>query len=146
MSTFNKVTFEVVGLIEAGVPTEAGNVYTMDCLVRVAEQINTNPGTLTLQEMHVSEREKKGIAMYEPMQSRTMAVILGAKINGSSLDLACETKPTRDGKKLGGILNSLGVDGAVFVPVGLGDTIAIGGVNEVRNYLLKYVSVEPNLT
>lgn len=146
MSTFNKVTFEVIGLIDANIPTESGNVYTMDCLQQVVMQINANPGKITLQEMHVAEREKKGIAMHEPMQSRTMAVITAARINGDSLDLVCETKPTRDGKKLGGILGSLGIGAITCIPVGFGDTVSVGALNEVRNYLLKYVAVEPNLT
>lgn len=145
MSTFNKITFEVIGLIEANIPTESGNVYTMDCLQQVVTQINANPGKIILQEMHVDEREKKGIPMYEPMQSRTMAVVVGARINGESLDLVCDTKPTRDGKKLAGIIGSLGVGAITCIPVGFGDTTKTGSTNEVRNYLLKYVAVEPNL-
>ena len=142
MTMFDK-TFEIKGLLLANAPTESGNVYTMECLKMVEDQIMKSPNRITIQEMNVPERERDGIPMHEPIKSRTMAIIVGAKIIGNSLDVACETKTSRDGKKLIGIFNTVGLPNINFIPVGMGNTRKEGKFNILTDYLLKYVAIEP---
>ena len=106
-------------------------------------QIINSQVKVTVQEMNVPERERDGIPAYEPIKSRTMAIILGATVINGSLDVVCETRSTRDGKKLTGMLNTIGIELLEFVPVGFGKTRINGKLNEVYDYILKYVSVDP---
>lgn len=139
MSKISKISYNIPGLFIANKPTESGNIYTSECLILIERQILTNK--LTVQEMNSPEREKLRIPVYEPIQSRVMAIITSVSINGDSLDCVIETKSTREGKKLNGIIDTLGgLDKLNFIPVGLGYT---NEKNEVYNYILKYVTIEP---
>jgi len=139
-SVFGKHVFKISGLIEADKPTESGNVYSMDTLVELARIINTPGERITVQEMNSPERLRDKLPPYQPIQSRVMAYLLNAEINGNSLDVVCETKPSRDGRKLVGIISTVGIDNIHFIPVGYGDRNNDG---YVIGYVLKYVSIQP---
>lgn len=139
-SVFGKQVFKIKGLFEIDKPTEGGNVYTFDTVMKLMEIINSSAERITIQEMNVPERLRDKIPPYQPIPSRTMAYLLSAELNGNSLDVTCETKPSRDGRKLVGIMSTVGIDNIHFIPVGYGYPDANGCVT---NYTLKYVSIEP---
>lgn len=139
-NVFGKQVFKITGLFEADKPTESGHVYGIDTIMKLMEVINSSAERITVQEMNVPERVRDKIPPYQPIPSRTMAYIISAEINGNSLDVICETKPSRDGRKLVGIISTVGIDNIHFIPVGYGNP---GQNGYVTDYVLKYVSIEP---
>lgn len=145
MSAFTKQTFEIRELMVANRATENGRIYSLECINKIAEEMNKNVGSFIVQEMNISDRERKKIPVYEPVYSRAMATAVGAMVDGGALHVACETRPNRDGKKLSGIISGNGLDSIEFMPVGYGDVVKVGDYQEVRNYTLKYIAIEPKL-
>lgn len=124
-------------------PTSSGNIYPIDCLNQICKQINSAVQKPTIQQINSAERDKKKIPAYEPIPSQVMAKITSAVVEGNSLDVICEIKPGRNGTKLKGLLETVGIEHLEFVPVGYGNTRKTEIGNVVFNYTLKYVSVEP---
>ena len=128
-------------LLVADEVTESGNVYPMDSVNAIATQINNSRPKITVQEMNVNEKKSKNIPLWEPVKKYTMAVLDRAEVIDGILRVDCETRLTRDGKKLAGMINNLDSDEYKFNPViyGYGDkkTPHIITVCE-----LKYVDVE----
>jgi len=139
-----KERFEIKGLFTANVPTTDGYVYSLETLRLIEKQILTAKPRLTIQELHSPIREKKGVPQWEPVKSLTMAVIVDANVIDGSLDLICESRATRDGKKLSGMRMRM-PESIEYIPVGYGNERKVGKFTEVINYILKYVTVETEI-
>ena len=137
------MNFAIKGLFVANTPTASGNMYSGECVADILKQINSSVVKVTIQQMNSPERARNKIPAYEPIASQVMAKIVSAVVNDNSLDVVCEIKAGRNGKKLTGMLEGIGQDNLDFVPVGFGDVRKNGNISEVFNYQLKYVSVEP---
>jgi hypothetical protein len=139
-----KVSF-TIDLFNVNAQTESGNIYPAETLMAVVDQINTTKPKLTVQEMNVPERQAKSIPLWEPIKKNTMAVLDSAEIVDGVLKVQCETRLTRDGKKLAGMLSNLESSEMTFFPVGYGDG-ANGNKHIITSYELKYIALEPNNT
>ena len=70
-----------------------------------------------------------------------MASVKSAEMVGNNLIFEAECRLSRDGKKLSGMVQTLGIEEIEFVPVGYGvpDDKGIIGID----YQLIYIAVEP---
>lgn len=135
-----RVTFSVV-LMVAGMPTiPNGEIYTMQIMQMIVERCTLKP-SLIIQEMNPVERKAKKIPLAEPWDKKIMADIVSAQIVGNKLVIACECRNNRDGRKLAGLIETVGIESLEFFPVGYG----VQGANGViaPDYKLNYVAVEP---
>ena len=127
-------------LMVAGMPTINGNIYPMHVLNKLVERFTLNP-KIIVQEMNPVERKMKNISLLEPWDKKTMAYVINATIVNSSLIINCECKTTREGKMLSGLIQTVGISGVDFFPVGYGVAGADGIISP--DYRLSYVAVEP---
>ena len=135
----DKVTF-ITPLIIGGAPTIEGNIYPMHVLAKLVERFSLKP-QIIIQEMNQVERKLKGLSLSEPWDAKAMGFITGARIVNTTLFIECECKNTREGKKLAGLVSSLGVEHLEFFPVGYGFKDASGMISP--DYKLSYVAFEP---
>lgn len=127
-------------LMVAGMPTIDGNIYPMHVLNKLMERFTLQP-RIIIQEMNPVERKMKNIPLSEPWDKKAMAYVMGASIVNSSLIINCECKTTRDGNMLAGLIQTSGIAGVEFFPVGYGVAGADGII--LPDYRLSYVAVEP---
>ncbi len=128
-------------LMVAGMPTVPnGEIYSMQIMNRIVERCTLKP-SLIVQEMNPVERKAKNIPLAEPWDKKIMADIVSAQIMGTRLVINCECRNNRDGKKLQGLLQTVGIDALEFFPVGYGIQGADGVINP--DYKLNYVAIEP---
>ena len=135
----DKVTF-ITPLIIGGAPTIDGNIYPMHVLAQLVERLSLKP-QIIIQEMNQVERKLKGISISEPWDAKAMGFITGGKIVSTTLYIECECKNTREGKKLAGLVSTIGVENLDFFPVGYGLKDESGMI--APNYKLSYVAFEP---
>ena len=127
-------------LIIADRMTTKGNVYPRELCQKLIERFTLKPH-IEIQELNPVERQLKGIPLAEPWPKKTMAVIKSAHMYGDMLIISAECRLTRDGKKLAGMVKSLGIDALEFMPVGYGIPDNMNRIG--LDYRLNYVAVEP---
>ena len=127
-------------LMVAGMPTVDGNIYPMHVLNKLVERFTLQP-RIIVQEMNPVERKMKNISLSEPWEKKAMGYVVGATIVNSALVINCECKTTREGKMLSGLIQTAGIAGVEFFPVGYGLAGADGIISP--DYRLSYVAVEP---
>lgn len=127
-------------LLLADAPTRDGRIYTRELCEKIVERLNTRP-SIVIQELNLVERKLKDIRPDIVWKKKVMASIKSAQMIGNQLIFEAECRLSRDGKKLSGMVKSLGLDELEFVPVGYGipDDKGIIGVD----YQLIYIAVEP---
>jgi len=135
----SKVIFSAALLI-AERPTTNGNVYSTALCQKLIERFTLKPH-IVIQELNPVERQLKGIPLAEPWDKRVMAVVKSAAMVGDVLVITAECRLTRDGKKLSGMLKTLGLDTIEFMPVGYGIPDNLNRIG--LDYRLNYIAVQP---
>lgn len=126
-------------LMIAGMPTETGRIYPPDVVARLLERFTLKP-EIIIQEMNPVERELKKIPLAEPWDKKIMATVKRAEVSGGKLIIYFTCKKNKDGRKLEGIIQSMGMNAIDFVPVGYGMADERGIVSP--SYRLNYIAVE----
>ena len=127
-------------LIVGGMPTIDGNVYSMQILSNLVERFILKP-EIIVQEMNMVERKARNISLSEPWDKKIMGIVRKGFIANSTLFVECECKGGREGKKLAGLVQSLGVENVEFFPVGFGYTGEDGMISP--DYKISYIAFEP---
>ena len=135
----DKVIFSIA-LLVADVPTSNGNIYSKALCQKLIERFTFKPHII-IQELNPVERQLKGISLAEPWDKKTMAVVKTASMVGDNLVITAECRMTRDGKKLAGMLRTLGVNAIEFMPVGYGMPDNFNRIG--LDYRLNYIAVTP---
>jgi len=126
-------------LLIADMPTERGRIYPQEVLERILERFTVKP-EIIIQEMNLVERELKKIPVAEPWDKKIMATVKNAEIVDGRLQITFECRLNRDGKKLSGVIDSMGIEAVEFIPVGYGTADEQGIIN--LDYRLNYIAVE----
>jgi hypothetical protein len=127
-------------LLLADTPTQDGRVYTRELCDKIVARLNERP-YIVIQELNLVERKLKDVRPDVVWKQKVMASIKSAQMIGNQLIFEAECRLSRDGKKLSGMVQSLGLEELEFVPVGYGipDDKGVIGVD----YELIYIAVEP---
>lgn len=145
MATTKKVTKKErftfsVNLLSSNKPTVDGHIYTLEILERMREQISKSP-QIIIQEMNEVERKVKKVPIQLPWMKQIMADGLKAEIIEGNLIVHALCRQNREGRKLEGIVKSIGMENLTFFPVGYGE---VDKNNVIKpNYQLNYIAVEP---
>jgi len=145
MATTKKVTKKErftfsVNLLSSNKPTVDGHIYTLEILERMREQMSKSP-QIIIQEMNEVERKVKKVPIQLPWMKQIMADGLKAEIIEGNLIVHALCRQNREGRKLEGIVKSIGMENLVFFPVGYGEVDANNVIKP--NYQLNYIAVEP---
>lgn len=135
-----KVKFSAI-LLFADMPTQEGNIYTSSLCTKLAARLCQTP-RIIIQEFNPVERRLKKVLLEEPWSKKIMADVIDAELIDNKLVFSAECRVNRDGKKLAGMIQSLGINSLEFVPVGYGVADASGMIG--MDYRLNYIAVEPN--
>ena len=127
-------------LLVADKPTADGRFYPKAVIENILGRCVMKPA-LIVQEMNPVERQTKNISLAEPWDEKIMAIVLGAEMQGVNLVFHAECTNNRDGRKLKGIIQGIGMENIEFLPVGYG-TVTDKNVINV-DYKLNYIAVEP---
>ena len=127
-------------LLIANMPTQDGRMYSSALCAKIAERMCQKP-SIIIQELNPVERQLKKIPMAEPWSKKIMATVVDAELIENRLVFSAECTSNRDGKKLAGMIESLGMKDLEFVPVGYGIADASGVIG--IDYRLNYIAVEP---
>lgn len=134
-----KTKFSAV-LFTADKPTADGRIYPMAVLQKTLERFTKKP-IIIVQEMNPVERKVKKVPLAEPWSKKVMANVLKGEIVDNDLIFYAECRANRDGRKLAGIIKSIGLENVHFFPVGYG---VVDDKNVIDpTYQLNYISVEP---
>lgn len=127
-------------LMVADAPTQDGRIYPRELCEKIVSRLNERP-YIIIQELNLVERKLKQIRADVVWDKKIMASVKSAQMVGNNLVFEAECRLSRDGKKLSGMVQSLGLAEIEFVPVGYGvpDDMGIIGVD----YQLIYIAVEP---
>lgn len=127
-------------LIIADRVTSNGNVYTKELCYKLIERFTLKPHII-IQELNPVERQLKNIPIAEPWDKKIMAVVKKGEMVGDMLVITAECRLTRDGKKLAGMVQTLGINELEFMPVGYGMPDNLNRIG--LDYRLNYIAVEP---
>lgn len=127
-------------LMLADTPTQDGRVYPMELCQKIVERLNERP-YIIIQELNLVERKLKDVRPDVVWKEKVMASVKSAEMIDNKLVFEAECRLSRDGKKLSGMVQSLGLEEIEFVPVGYGIPDENGVIG--MNYELIYISVEP---
>jgi len=104
------------------------------------EQMSKSP-QIIIQEMNEVERKVKKVPIQLPWMKQIMADGLKAEIIEGNLIVHALCRQNREGRKLEGIVKSIGMENLTFFPVGYGE---VDKNNVIKpNYQLNYIAVEP---
>ena len=134
-----KFKFNAV-LMLADTPTQDGRVYPRSVCEKVVARLNERP-YIIIQELNLVERKIKDVRADVVWKQKIMASIKGAQMIENQLVFEDECRLSRDGKKLSGMVQSLGLPEIEFVPVGYGVPDDKGIIG--NDYDLIYIAVEP---
>jgi len=134
-----KFTFSSVLLI-ADKPTQDNRTYSRELCEKIVKRLNERP-QIVIQELNLVERNLKKVRVDEVWKSKTMATIKSATLLDDKLVFEAECRLSRDGKKLSGMVQSLGLADLEFAPVGYGIPNEQGVIG--IEYELIYIAVEP---
>ncbi len=135
----SKVLFSVA-LLVADKPTSNGNIYPRALCHKLIERFTFKP-QIIIQELNPIERQLKKISLAEPWDKKIMAVVKSATMVEDNLVITAECRMTRDGKKLAGMLQTLGINAIEFMPVGYGIPDSQNRIG--LDYRLNYIAVTP---
>ena len=135
----HKVLF-AAPLIIADRVTSSGNVYTRELCYKLIERFSLKP-YIIVQELNPLERQLKHIPLSEPWDKKIMGVVKKAEMVADMLVISVECRLTRDGKKLAGMVQTLGINDLEFMPVGYGMPDNLNRIG--LDYRLNYIAVEP---
>lgn len=138
MSAKEKFRFKAL-LIKANTPTSSGYIYPEELCQNLCDRLNTRP-YIVIQEMNEVERKAKDKPLYIPWKGKDMASIKSAEFVDGNLIIEAECRLSRDGKKLSGMVQNLGLDELIFAPIGIGTQQ--NNIIDVE-YELTYVVVHP---
>lgn len=133
-----KIEYSTVLMI-AGMPTDTGRIYPPEVLSRLMERFTLKP-EIIIQEMNPVERELKKIPIAEPWDKKIMATVKRAELIEGKLVIHFVCKNNKDGRKLTGIIDTMGINAIDFIPVGYGTANEAGIV--APTYRLNYIAVE----
>lgn len=136
-ATKPKERFEIV--LFNSKPTEGGHSYDLETLERIAGDINAGKG-LALEEIDPIARQVEGISEIEVWKERIMADAVSCRLEDGVLWVTFEIRTTKYGKRFKAALDTHGIRGLYFFPVGYGTPDEKG---VIRKYCLCYVSFEP---
>ena len=134
-----KESFEIV--LFNSKPTEGGHFYDLETLGRIADDINAGKG-LALEEIDPIARQVEGISETEVWKERIMADAVSCRLEDGVLWVTFEIRTTKYGKRFKAALDTHGIRGLYFFPVGY-TREPLGEKGLIRNYCLCYVSFEP---
>ena len=139
VDTNDRLSFSSV-LFSTKKPTINGNIYTVELLERVMESFTKKPAII-IQEMREVEKRIKKIPLAEPWAEKAMADVVSGEIIDGELIFHALCRNNKEGKLLEGVINTIGMEGINFFPVGYGTT----DENKVINpdYKLNYIALEP---
>jgi len=140
MTTKEKFKFKAI-LLVADAPTAFGRIYSRELCEKLVERLTKRP-YIVVQEFNQVERKLKNVRVDEVWKQKIMASIKSAEMVGDNLVFEAECRLSRDGKKLSGMVQTLGIEDIQFVPVGRGIPDDKGVIGD--NYEIIYVAVEPN--
>lgn len=134
-----KFTFSI-NLLSASKPTVNGHIYTPELLHHLCERFTKKP-KIIIQEMNEVERKIKKIPIELPWMKQVMADAIAGEIINGDLVAHAVCRHNREGRKLEGIIKSIGLENLIFFPIGYGEI----DKNKVikPNYQLNYIAVEP---
>jgi hypothetical protein len=134
-----RFTFSV-NLLSSNKPTVDKHIYTPEILEHICEHLSKSP-PIIIQEMNEVERKVKKVPIQLPWMQQIMADVLNAEIIKGNLIVHALCRQNREGRKLEGIIKSIGMENLVFFPVGYGE---VDKNNVIKpNYQLNYIAVEP---
>ncbi len=134
-----KFKFNAV-LLLVDTPTQDGRIYSRELGEKIVERLNERPHII-IQELNLVERKLKDVRADVVWKQKVMASIKSAEIIENRLVFEAECRLSRDGKKLSGMVQNLGLHEIEFVPVGYGVPDENGLI--AMDYELIYVAVEP---
>lgn len=132
-----KETFEIV--LFNGLATDSGNKYDLATIESIAMNINSGNGPI-LEEMDPIGRKVQGKELYEVWKEHAMADAVSCRLENSVLFVTFAIRNTKYGKMLKSTLDTHGIRGIYFFPVGYGTPDSDG---VIQGYHLCYVSFEP---
>ena len=132
-----KETVEIV--LFNGRPRESGNIIPQETVESIAREISTGK-ELALQELDPIGRKVAGKSEVEVWKERIMADAVSCRLEGEVLFVTFAIRTNRYGKRFQAALNTHGVRGLYFYPVGYGVADKNG---VIPDYHLCYVAFEP---
>ena len=132
-----KKTVEIV--LFNGLPTKDGHRFPRETIESIAMEINSGKG-LALEELDSIGRQLAGKSEIEVWKEHIMADAVSCRLEGDVLFVTFEIRTTKYGKRFQAALDTHGIRGLYFFPVGYG-TADEHGV--VQGYHICYVAFEP---
>lgn len=120
-------------------PTVNGRVYDKDTLKSIADSIDSGV-PVVIEEIDPLARKKAKTSEIDVWKERIMADSVSCRLDDDALFATFAVRTTRYGKRLQAALDTYGIRGLHFFPVGYGTTDDNG---VVKDYHLCYVSFEP---
>ena len=102
-----KFRFKAILMI-ADTPTQDNRVYSRELCEKITSRLNEKPHII-IQELNIVERKLKDKRPDVVWPQKVMASIKSAQMVGNQLIFEAECRLSRDGKKLSGMVESLGL-------------------------------------